>query len=103
MTSAGVLGQAVEEQVDVVLPMVVEACEGVVHHGKRPRSPRGRADPLDVRDLVDRVGRALEQDQPRRPPGEDALDAFVVLDRQQRVLDPELRQQLPDQVAARAV
>ena len=60
-------------------------------------------DERDVRELEDGVGGRLEPHQPRRPGGELALDAIVILDRQHRVRDAEAAERAGDQPARRAV
>ena len=99
----GVLRQAVDEDVDAVLAVVVEACEGVVEHRERAGCVRRTGNAGDVRDARDRIRRRLEIDDSSRAAGEHPLDALVVLYREHRVLDAEALQQALDQLAARPV
>jgi hypothetical protein len=97
------LGQAVNEHVDVVLPVVVEAGERVVHDRQRACGPGSARQPGDVGDLQDRIRRALEQHQPGGLRRQHALDAGVVLDREQRVRDAVPAQHAPQEVPAGAI
>jgi len=63
--AGGVLGQAVNEHVHIVVAVLVEAGKGVVHDGERARRMARRVERADVGDLGDRVGRALEEHQAR--------------------------------------
>jgi hypothetical protein len=58
---------------------------------------------LDVGDLGDRIGRAFEQHQASRFVAQHALDARAILDRQQRMRDAELREQMLHEIARRPV
>jgi hypothetical protein len=83
--SGGVLGQAVQVQVDVVLAVVVETGEGIIERGQRAVGMRELRDAGDVGDARDRIGRRLEMHEFRRALGERALDGGVILDGQHRV------------------
>ena len=95
----GIFRQAVDEDVDAVLAVVVKTREGIVDHGQRAVRMRGTRNAPDVGDPGHRIGRALEPDQPGRPLGKHALDARIILDRQHRVLYSEAAQQVLDQHA----
>ena len=99
----GVLREAVHVQVDVELAVLVKAGEGVVDDRERAVPVRELHQSPDVGDLGDRVGRALEEHQPRRARRQRVLDAGHVLDGEHGVLDAEAREQPADDVARRAV
>ncbi len=98
-----VFRQAVHEDVDAVLAVVVESRERVVHHRQRARRVRNPGNARDVRDARERVGRGLEIDELGLAVRERALDAGVVLDREHRVRDPEPRERAADQAERRPV
>ena len=80
----GVLGQAVQEDIDVVAAVVVKAGKGVVHHGQSSCRARVQGQMLDVRDLGDGIRGTLEDHQTRRllfeqrsMPGRSSIDSMV--------------------------
>src|SRR6185312_10522998 len=101
--SGSVLGQAVDEHVDLVLTMLVQPREGVVHHHESACALGEPGDRRDVRDLGHRVGRALEPHEPGRMRCEGALDSRKVLDRQHGMGHAEATQEAADQIARRII
>ena len=71
----GVLGQAVQKDIDVVSAVVVKAGKGVVEHRQSAGAPRMRGQVLDVGDLGDRIGGTFEHHQARRHLAQHPLDA----------------------------
>jgi hypothetical protein len=101
--SGGVLGEAVQKDVDVEASVVVKARKRIVHHGETTAAPRMARQVLDVRDLGHRVRRAFEQDQPCFGLVEDTLDACVILDRQQIVGHTVAGEQMLHEIAGGSV
>src|SRR6185312_16974683 len=101
--AGGVLGQAVDIQVDVVLAVLVESGERVVQQGQRSGALRQTGQCGEVGDLRDRVGGALEDHQPRRGRGEHTLHTGNVLDREHGVPDTEAAEQAPHEIPCRVV
>ena len=99
----GVLGEAVNEHVHVVVAVLVKPGEGVVHDGERARRPGEARERADVGDLGDRVGRALEEHQARGLRRECAFHAREILDGKHAVRHAEAAQQAADEIAARVV
>ena len=101
--AGGVLGQAVNEHVHVVVAVLVKPGKGVVHDGERARRPGEARERADVGDLGDRVGRALEEHQARGLRRECAFHAREILDGKHAVRHAEAAQQAADEIAARVV
>ena len=98
------LGEAVQEQIDLVLAMLVRA--GEAYCRARVSAPCARASRVIAAisaTLLIGIGGALEDHQARGLAAQHALDAGQIVDRQQGVSDAELRQRPPDQLARRAV
>ena len=62
--TGGVLRQAVHEQVDVELTMVVKACECIVEQSERAMRASRCSDARDIGNLEDGVAGRLEDDDP---------------------------------------
>ncbi len=101
--SGGVFRQAVQKDVDVVGAMVVKAREGIIEHGEGAGAARMAGQMADIGDLRHRIGGAFEHHQPGRPIAQHALDALEILDGQQRVGDPVLREKMLHDVARRPI
>ncbi len=101
--SRGVLGQAVDEHVDVVLAVLMEPREGVVHYRERTRRLGKAGQCANVRDLGDGVGRALEEHHARGGRRERSLDRLEILDREHRMLHTETVEETPNQIATRVI
>ena len=99
----GVLGQAVQKDVDVEASVVVKARERIVHDGESTRAARMQGQMLDVRDLGDGIGRAFEQHQPGLGPVQHALDACAVFDRQEIVRHANLTSRCCSEIAGGSV
>src|SRR6185437_1652102 len=96
--SGSVLGQAVDEHVDLVLTMLVQSREGVVHRHESTGALGEPGDRRDVRDLGHRIGRTLEPHEPGRMSCQGALDSGQVLDRQHGVRDAEASEEAADEI-----
>ena len=101
--TGGVLGEAVQEQVHLVLAVLMEAGEGIVHHRQSARRMRQARKGGHVGDLGDRIGGAFEKTRRVGSGRQRALHALQVLDRQHRVLTPKRAEQAANQIARRIV
>src|SRR2546425_4334225 len=87
--AGSILRQTMHEHIDIVLTVLMEARERVIHDGESARGAREPGERGDVRNLGNRIRGTLEEYEPRWNGGEGALDARDVLDRQHRMSDPK--------------
>ena len=81
----GIFGQAVHEDIDIVLAVVMKAGKRVIEQRQRPVCARRPCQTRDIGDLGDRIGRAFEHDQAGWLLRQRLLGTVEILDRQQRV------------------
>jgi hypothetical protein len=79
--SGGEFRQAVQVEIDVVLPMLVHTGEGIIEQGQGAVRARQARDRGNIGNPVDGIGGALEHHQPRWTCGQRALDGIEVRNR----------------------